>query len=177
MEQKINLSPEQAEAIGKMYIMLASSFPSFHYDYGSEEFAIWKLTLANYQPEAISLVAEDIPTLRKPNGMPYDFPPSLPVIADMIMRRSVVLMGYSDHDKAYERLFKFKRKTPAERAQTQDDFVYTLYRRLNKYMSMDSAKFAPIFTKEYLKLADGVTRGTIELEKIPLSIEDNKHFL
>jgi len=41
---------EQAEAIGKMYIMLASSFPSFQYDYGSEEFAIWKLTLANYQP-------------------------------------------------------------------------------------------------------------------------------
>ena len=112
-----------------------------------------------------------MPTLRRSNGLPYDFPSSLPVIADMIMRESIVLMGYSDHDKAYERLFKFKRKNPVERAATGDNFVYTLYRQLNNYMTMDAEKFRPIFTREYLKLADGVTKGTVILEKILLVIE------
>ncbi|MFT5879465.1 MAG: hypothetical protein ACI86X_000569 [Moritella sp.] len=174
MEQKINLTQPQTEAIATMYTMLASSFPSFNYDYDSAQFAIWKLTFAKYQPDAILAVAEQIPTLRKSNGLPYEFPPSLPVIADMIMRQSIILMGYADHDKAYERLFKFKRKSPAERAATEDDFGYTLYRRLNNYMAMDSDKFKPIFTREYLKLADGVTKGTETLEKIPLALDNNQ---
>lgn len=173
MEQKINLTQAQTEAVATMYTMLASSFPSFNYDYDSTQFAIWKLTLSKYEPMAVIKVAEHIPTLRKPTGLPYDFPPSLPVIADMIMRESILIMGYSDHDKAYERLFKFKRKTPAERAATQDHFVYTLYRQLNKYMAMDAEKFKPIFTREYLKLADGLTKGTMQLDEIPLAIEAN----
>ena len=36
---------------------------------------------------------------------------------------------------------------------------------------MDAEKFRPIFTREYLKLADGVTKGTVILEKILLVIE------
>lgn len=171
MEQTISLTQPQTEAIATMYTMLASSFPSFNYDYDSAQFNIWKLTFTKYAPEAIIKVAEQIPTLRRSNGLPYDFPPSLPVVADMIMRESIVLMGHSDHDKAYERLFKFKRKTPAERAETGDNFVYTLYRQLNRYMAMDAEKFRPIFTREYLKLADGVTKGTMFLDEIPLAIE------
>ena len=175
MEQNISLTQPQTEAIATMYTMLASSFPSFNYDYDSTQFSIWKLTLMKYEPAAIVQVAEQIPTLRKSNGLPYDFPPSLPVIADMIMRESIVLMGFSDHDKAYERLFKFKRKSDAERAATQDHFVYTLYRRLNKYMAMDSEKFRPMFTREYLKLADGLTRGTCVLEEIPLALDNSEN--
>lgn len=38
-------------------------------------------------------------------------------------------------------------------------------------MTMDAEKFRPIFTREYLKLADGVTKGTVILETIPLVIE------
>lgn len=173
MKHSINLTQDQRIAAGQMFTMLIASFPSFTYEYDSEEYAVWKLTLSKYEPRAVLRVAEHIPTLRKPTGLPYDFPPSLPVIADMIMRESILIMGYSDHDKAYERLFKFKRKTPAERAATQDHFVYTLYRQLNKYMAMDADKFKPIFTREYLKLADGLTKGTIQLDEIPLAIEAN----
>ena len=172
MEQNIQLTQPQTEAIATMYTMLASSFPSFNYDYDSAQFNIWKLTFAKYPPLAIIKVAEQIPTLRRRDGLPYDFPPSLPVVADMIMREAIVLMGYSDHDKAYERLFKFKRKTPAERAATGDEFGYTLYRQLNKYMAMDADKFKPIFTREYLRLADGLTKGAITLDSIPLAIEN-----
>ena len=171
MEQRINSSQLQAKATGYMFSMLTSSFPSFPYEYDDDEFSIWILTMNKYLPEAVMKVAEQIPTLRRSNGLPYDFPPSLPVVADMIMRESIVLMGHSDHDKAYERLFKFKRKSPAERAATGDNFVYTLYRQLNNYMAMDADKFRPIFTREYLKLADGVTKGSIILDELPLAIE------
>ncbi|KXO12931.1 hypothetical protein AKG98_4130 [Moritella sp. JT01] len=172
MEQNVELTEAHAEAVTTMYTMLASSFPSsWNHKLNSHLFNIWKLTLANYPPNAIIKAAEQIPTLRRSNGLPYDFPPSLPVVADMIMRESIVLMGHSDHDKAYERLFKFKRKSPAERAATGDNFVYTLYRQLNNYMAMDADKFRPIFTREYLKLADGVTKGSITLDEIPLAIE------
>ena len=46
MEQTINLTQPQTEAIATMYTMLASSFPSFNYDYDSAQFNIWKLTFS-----------------------------------------------------------------------------------------------------------------------------------
>ncbi|NRB79180.1 MAG: hypothetical protein HRU38_10995 [Saccharospirillaceae bacterium] len=157
-----------------IYLMLSSSFQSFNCCYDSSEFNIWKLSFIEYPPEAIISVAKLIPKLRKVNGDPYDFVPSLPVINDLLTKQTMIFLQYPDLEKAYTRIFKFKRKNAAEREATNDHFVYTLYKILNQKMGGDAEIFKRIFKLEYIKLSDGLISGDRILDHIPKAIENKK---